>query len=66
MIDNEIEVNRLVSDNDECPHCNGIGKLNVPGAPDCPHCKGMGVMKLSPHGYPEKEAKVDGNSQNLP
>ena len=62
MIDNEIEVNRLVSDNDECPHCNGLGKLSVPGAPDCPHCKGMGVMKLSPHGYPEKEAQVDGKS----
>ncbi len=64
-MDIEIEVNRLVSDNDECPHCNGSGKLNVPGAPDCPSCKGMGVIKLLLHCYPNKEAKVDGQSQNL-
>ena len=60
----ESEVNRLVNDNDECPYCNGIGKLNIPGAPDCPHCKGTGVMEFLLHGYPKNEAKIRGKSQN--
>jgi hypothetical protein len=65
MMGVEIEVNRLVSDNDECPHCNGIGKLNIPGVPDCPHCKGTGVMELFLHGYPNNDAETSGKSQNL-
>jgi DnaJ-class molecular chaperone len=58
----EIEVIRLVSDNDECPHCNGIGKVNLPGAPDCPYCKGTGMMELSLHGHPKNEARIIGTS----
>jgi hypothetical protein len=64
-MDVEIEVIRLVSDNDECLHCNGLGKLNAPGAPDCPHCKGTGVMHLFLQGYPKNKAKISGRSQNL-
>ncbi len=61
----EKEENRWVGDHDECPHCNGIGKLNVPGAPDCPHCKGMGVIELFLHGYSINEEKKSGKSQNF-
>jgi DnaJ-class molecular chaperone len=58
----EIEVNRWVSDNDECPRCCGIGKLDEPGAPDCPYCKGMGVMEVFLQGLPQNEAKAGGKS----
>ena len=61
----EIEVNRLVNDNDECPYCNGMGKVNAPGAPDCPQCRGTGVMGLFLQSYPQNEAKISCKSQNL-
>jgi DnaJ-class molecular chaperone len=65
MMGIEVEANRLVGDNDDCPHCNGMGKLDVPGAPDCPHCKGTGVRELFLPVYPGNEGKIIGKSQNL-
>jgi DnaJ-class molecular chaperone len=56
-MDVESEVDRLLSNDDECPHCNGMGKLNKPGAPDCPHCKGTGVTGSFRQGYPKNRAK---------
>jgi DnaJ-class molecular chaperone len=61
----EIEGSRLVNDNDECPYCNGIGKVNGPGAPDCPQCRGTGVMGVFLRSYPQNEAKISGESHNL-
>jgi DnaJ-class molecular chaperone len=60
----ESEGNRLVSDNDECPYCNGIGKVNEPGAPDCPYCKGTGVMESFLQSYPKKKATMSGKIRN--
>ena len=57
MEDVESELGRLLSGDDECPQCNGMGKLNKPGAPDCPHCKGTGVTEFFLHGYLINEAK---------
>lgn len=56
-MDVDLDLNRLVIENDECPHCHGIGKLNLPGAPDCPHCKGVGVMEPYLCSLPQNEAK---------
>ena len=61
----EVEGNRLLRGSDECPYCEGIGKLNEPGAPDCPHCRGTGVMESFPHDYPKDEVKISGKSRNL-
>ncbi len=59
------EGNRLVSDSDECPYCNGLGKLNTPGAPDCAHCKGTGVIDLFMNVYPKNETKISGEIKIL-
>jgi len=61
----EREGNRWLGSSDECPYCDGIGKLNERGAPDCPHCKGTGVMESFPNDYPKDEAKICGKSQNF-
>ncbi len=58
----EGEGNRLLRGSDECPYCDGIGKLIEPGAPDCPHCKGTGVMESFLQDYAKKEAKVSEGS----
>jgi len=53
----EGEENRLLRSSDECPYCEGIGKLNKPGAPDCPYCRGTGVMESFPNDYPKNRVK---------
>jgi DnaJ-class molecular chaperone len=56
-MDVESEGDRLLSYDDECPYCNGMGKLNKPGVPDCPHCKGTGVMAPLQHGHLKNGAR---------
>lgn len=56
-MDLEREVDRILTDYDECPHCNGMGKLSKPGAPDCHYCRGTGVMESFPYGDLPKEEK---------
>ena len=57
-MDVESEVGRFLSEYDECPRCNGMGKLSKPGIPDCPACKGTGVMESFLHSFPKNEANI--------
>lgn len=56
-MDVETEVDQVLRSEEECPHCNGMGKLNKPGAPECPLCKGTGVADPFLHRYPRNEAQ---------
>ena len=64
ILDIEIEVDKLLGDDDECPYCNRTGKLNKPGALDCPHCKGSGVMEFPLHVYLNNRADRLKKNQN--
>ncbi len=56
-MESEMETALVRNGDDECPHCEGMGKLNRPGVPDCPYCRGTGLLQSPfPDSSPDKSA----------